>query len=83
MISHETIKIVEKQYPSQGVSHAWEIYCGQEQVGSITEWETLATHATCFFKRNTGKDVDSLEEGVKYIEQELEAYISSIIRIDA
>lgn len=82
MISHKLIKVVEKEYPSEGISHAWRIYCGQEQVGIVTEWKTLATHATCLFKRDTGKDVESLEEGVKYIEQELEAYISNIIRVN-
>lgn len=78
---HKNLEIFEKRVTSEGVKNEWKVYCGSELIGIVTEYNTTGIYASCSFSTTVGMPrVNSLKEGVKFIEEELEVFIANIIR---
>ena len=79
MIYHRELEIKNKKYPTDDIEREVEIYCGGEQVGVITQYKHLGNVVVGVLFNNKNKDVKTFDEGLRFIENELNEFIYYVV----
>jgi len=79
MIYHRELEIRNIKYPSDGVEKEVEVYCGGERIGVITQYKHLDKISVGTLFNNRNIDLDTFDEGLRFIENELNEFIYYIV----
>lgn len=80
MTYFKELNITETEHPSVGTEKEVELFCGKHRVGIVSKYSHLDEISASTVFNNKYREVQTMQEGIDFIKEELNTFIYDILR---